>query len=209
MTLTEAVKVTYDMIGCPISDLQLAVTVDDLTHYPEAAVLVALSRCRKELKRSLALVDILDRIPGGHPGVEQAWAMVSQAMHDESRSLVWSDEMREAYGAAHLVGEDAVAARMTFKEVYGRAVNEARNANRPIAWTLSKGTDKVLADAAIQLGLQEGKLSLEYSQRLLSEPSNQEAFALLNQLAPKLLMQFTIPKPPRLTQEATNAPPLP
>src|SRR4029077_12716680 len=125
---------------------------------PEPAVLAALSRCRKEL-RKLTLVDILDRLPGGHPGPEEAWATISKAMKNETVSMIWTDEMREAYGISLGIVGDEVAARMAFKESYTLAVSKARNERRAPSWSVSRGTDKVLLESVLALGVQQGKIT--------------------------------------------------
>lgn len=140
MTLIEAVKATYAVIGQSMTDTELAMVVSDLSLYPADGVLAALARCRRELKR-ITLADILARLPGGHPGVEEAWALVSKALGNEAVSIVWTDEMREAMGVAMALADDAVAARMAFKEVYTRAVSESRAAGCRPQWTVSLGAD--------------------------------------------------------------------
>lgn len=186
MTLAEAVKATYDVIGQSTTDLQLAVTIDELSGYPIAHVLAALSRCRKEL-RKLTLADILDRLPNGHPGPEEAWGTISRAMGNEALSLVWSEEMREAYGVANQLADDAIAARMAFKETYQRLVSEARAAGRSPKWSVSQGTDKADRERAIVEGVKAGRLSAAHAQQLLPHMDDPNALALLQEIAPRLL----------------------
>lgn len=186
MTLIEAVKGTYAMVGQELSDLQLAMTVEKLKDYPVQDVITALSRCQDQLKK-MTFTDILDRLPGGHPGPEEAWATIAKAMSDESRTLVWSDEMREAYGVARGCSEDEVAARMAFKETYTRAVSEARGAGRFPSWSVSKGTDKADQERAILEGVKQGRLTLEYAQRLLPHATDPQLTAQLAALCPRLL----------------------
>lgn len=140
MTLTEAVKGTYAVMGQAMTDTELAMIVSDLSAYPPDGVLLALTRCRRELKR-LTLADIIERIPGGHPGPEEAWALVSTSMANEAVSIVWTDEMREAFGVAVALADDPVAARMAFKEAYARVVSEARAKRKAPRWTASLGWD--------------------------------------------------------------------
>lgn len=140
MTIAEAVKATYEVVGQSTTDLQLAVLIDELSRYPSDQVMTALSRCRKEL-RKLTLADILDRLPGGHPGPEEAWAMVSKALQDESVSIAWTDEMAEACGVARGLASDPVAARLAFKETYIRLINDARAKATPVRWRVSLGYD--------------------------------------------------------------------
>jgi hypothetical protein len=186
MTLTEYVKGTYAMIGQEISDLQLAMTVEKLSGYPEEAVRKALSRAQDECKR-LTYTDILDRIPGGHPGSEEAWATIAQAMKNEALTLVWTDEMREAYGVANGVSDDPVQARMAFKEKYSQLVSESRAQRMPLKWSVSKGTDKADQERAILDGVQQGRLSAPYAQRLLPHAADPQLTALLESLCPRLL----------------------
>lgn len=92
--------------------------------------------------------DVIAQIEGlvaddGRPGAEEAWAMCSNA-DDESETVVWSDEMSQAYALAMpLMQEgDNVGARMAFKEAYSRLVDSARRERKPVAWSVSLGHDQ-------------------------------------------------------------------
>ncbi len=188
MKLHEAIAGTYAVIGQAMTDAQLAILTEDLEPYPLPEVLTALSRCRKEC-RKLALVDILDRLPHGHPGPEEAWGIVSQGMADEGATMIWTEEMREAFGIANKVAEDAVGARMAFKESYSRLIGEARTARTAPQWSVSIGSNKAHRELAILEGLKCGRLSQAYAQKLLPREaiSTEEAAKLLEQHFPKLL----------------------
>jgi hypothetical protein len=188
MKLHEAIAGTYAVIGQPLTDVQLAILTEDLEGFPLVDVLTALSKCRKEL-RKLALVDILDRLPNGHPGPEEAWAIVSQGMEDGGATIIWTDEMREAFGVANKLAEDHVGARMAFKEQYTRLVSEARSARAAPSWSVSLGTDKAHREMAILEGVKQGRLTQAYAQKLLPHDaiSTEEAAKLLEQHVPKLL----------------------
>lgn len=166
MKLHEAIAVTYAAMGHEVSDAGLKVMVADLSAYPLDGVLVALSRCRKELKR-LSLADIIDRIPGGHPGPEEAWAQVSVALGNEDITLVWTEPMREAFFVADKLSTDPVAARMAFKETYARLVAVAREKAQPPVYCATLGQDATARVAVIEQAVQEGKLSATYAARLL------------------------------------------
>ncbi len=73
MELAKAVAATFAVVGQEMPDIGLATIVSELQEYPLGDVLKALARCRKEL-RKITLADIIDRIPSGHPGIEEAWA---------------------------------------------------------------------------------------------------------------------------------------
>lgn len=140
MTLTEAVKGTYAVIGQSMTDTELAMVVSDLSVYSQESVIVALTRCRRELKR-ITLSDIIDRLPGGHPGPEEAWAIVSRTLGDESVSIAWTSEMAQASAISSVLSGDLVAARMAFKEIYVKLVSEARAKRQFPKWVVSLGWD--------------------------------------------------------------------
>src|SRR4029077_5764846 len=110
-----------------LSEAAIRVMVDSLSGYPEQQVLGALQKCCKELTSKLTLAAILTRLDDGRPGAEEAWAMLSTVLGNEQASLVWTEEMREAYGVVRLVADDPIAARMAFKERYTTLVSAARD----------------------------------------------------------------------------------
>ncbi|MDI3463657.1 MAG: hypothetical protein OJF50_002478 [Nitrospira sp.] len=138
--VVQALTIAFEFVGQKIDEYAIAEMAADLQAYPEAHVLSALKRCRQEL-RSIKFIDIVDRLPGGHPGPEEAWALISQSMQNEAISIVWTDEMREAAGVAFAVQDDKVAARMAFKEAYTRIMGDARAKQKPPHWSASLGWD--------------------------------------------------------------------
>jgi hypothetical protein len=147
--LLETVKATYLVVGQEIPDIALLEIVAELERYDQKYVLEALTRCRRELRR-ITLADILDRLPGGHPGPEEAWAIVSQTLTNEYLSIAWTSEMAEAFGVARALGDDQVAARMAFKETYTRLISTARAKNTPVQWRVSLGYDPAGRELAYQ-----------------------------------------------------------
>lgn len=186
MDLVESLKGTYAVIGQDITDLGLEVMASDLQSYPLERVQMALARCRKELKR-LTLSDVLDRLPGHPPGPEEAWAIVSVSMRDEAVTIVWTDEMRQAFGIANALADDPVAARMAFKEHYLQLIGEARALGEIPKWSVSLGTDTHSRESAIAEGVKQGRLSVAYAQKLLPHPEDPQTVQLLEQLCPRLL----------------------
>jgi hypothetical protein len=158
LTLLEAVAVTAELCGRAFSPAAAAVFVADLSAHPEAEVLRALNRCRKEVRGVLTTHDVLSRIDDGRPGVETAWSMVPTG---EWQSVVWTTEAAEAYGqVAHLVASgDKVAARMAFKESYQKLVDAAREAGRPVSWVASLGFDKEVRSRVLQDAVKRGLLT--------------------------------------------------
>lgn len=180
MKLHEALTATYAAIGQEMSDVAMALIARDLEAYQLRDVFTALSRCRKELRR-MSLADILDRIPGGHPGPEEAWGIVAKALADERVTVVWTDEIRTAFGAALNLSDDPVAARMAFKETYARLVAEARDQRSPVVWSASLGHDPDGREPALMQAIEKGRLSAQYVHGLLPhrEQPNEQLQALL------------------------------
>ena len=91
------------------------------------------------------------------PGAEQAWAMIPAGEED---TIVWTAEMAEAHAACAplLADGDKIAARMTFKEVYTKAVMRAVAAGEPVQWSASLGWDMEKRKRALMAAVKEGKL---------------------------------------------------
>lgn len=96
------------------------------------------------------------------PGPEEAWS-TALAGADESRTIVWTAEMAEAWGICRPVLDvgDEVGARMAFREAYTRLVGEARAERRPPQWLVSLGFDQQQREAAIAEAKARGHLALE------------------------------------------------
>lgn len=139
--LIEAVMVTAELTGTTLTKGAAKVLVQDLSEYPHAQVMAALHRFRKMETGRITLAGVLKHIDDGRPGAEEAWAMIPK---DEDSTVVWTEEMREAWGkAAPLIQDgDKVAARMAFKEAYQEAVTRARASHVDTSWSASLGHDR-------------------------------------------------------------------
>lgn len=99
--------------------------------------------------------DIVAQIEGaktdGRPGPEEAWSVALSAA-DEAKSLVWTDEMAQAWGICKAVFDtgDQIGARMAFKEAYARLVTESRAHGVAVKWTASLGHDANGRDEVIE-----------------------------------------------------------
>lgn len=109
--------------------------------------------------------DILAQLAGaaaddGRPGPDEAWA-IAVAGVDESATIVWTDEIAEAWGAARPIMAlgDEVGARMAFLEVYARLLRAARDAGAPVRWSASLGHDPVARDSAIAEAARLGRIA--------------------------------------------------
>ncbi len=92
----------------------------------------------------------------GRLGVEEAWAL-ARSVGDEFASVVWTQEIAEAWGVARHIMPDKVGARMAFKEAYERLVTEARIQRAPVAWLLCEGFDTEGRTRALQQAAAQGR----------------------------------------------------
>ena len=162
----QAIAVTAELTGAQFSPAAARVFADDLSRYPEHQVLGALNRCRKELRGRVTLQDVIGRLDDGRPGPEEAWAMLPK---DESASVVWTDEMCEAWGVALPLIEDGdtVAGRMAFLERYRGLVMQARDSGKSVHWVPSLGHDAHGREAVLLEAVERGRLSAPHVALLL------------------------------------------
>ena len=166
MTVAQALTLAFQYVNQSMPDLAIAEMAHDLAVYPPDQVLAALKRCRSELK-VIRYGDILDRLPGGHPGPEEAWAVIGPSLQNEALTVVWTDPMRKAWGVAVSLADDPGAARMAFKETYTKLVSEARAKSQPPDWSVSLGTDRHGRETVILEAVKAGKLPMSYAAGLI------------------------------------------
>ena len=165
--LLEVVRATGEIYGKQVSVTAALMFLADLDAYSSDDVMGALSRCRKELRTFPTVADVIARIDDGRPGVEEAWAMIPKTEED---SVIWNEEIAEAYGICRKVIEsDPIAARMTFKELYSRIVAEGRASGRRLVWSPSFGFEKEGRNAAIAEAVAKGRLTQNEAQALLPD----------------------------------------
>lgn len=133
--------------------------------------------------------DVIAQLEGaaaedGRPGPEEAWAIALTGA-DERATVVWTDEMAQAWGIALPVlnAGDQVGARMAFREAYARLVDAARRLRLPVAWSPSLGHDPATRDEAIEQAVQRGQLARADYPRLAA-PSAVPMLALAGAAAP-------------------------
>jgi hypothetical protein len=164
--LIQALAATAELCGTNLSEPAAKMLLSDLSDYDERAVLVALSKCRRELKGRLTLAEIISRIDDGRPGAEEAWAVLP---FDEATSVVWTEEMSAAFWIAQpLIDQgEKVAARMAFKETYQRLVAEAREQRTPARWSVSLGHDKAGRQPILAAAVEKGRISTDHARKLI------------------------------------------
>jgi len=158
--LLKAIAVTAELCGRVLSPEAAAVFVDDLSGYPDAHVVGALRRCRKEVRGVLTVQDVVSRLDDGRPTAAEAWASLT---FNERDSTVWTDEAAQAFGIVADIHEngDRVGARLAFIAAYDRLVAEARDQRCPVNWTPSLGSDPAGREAALAQAARLGRIGKE------------------------------------------------
>jgi hypothetical protein len=185
--LIQAIMVTSELCGRTFSEAAATVFVSDLATYPQAQVLKALVRCRREVRGALTLQDVISRMEDGRPGVEEAWSMLP---HSEGDSAVWTTEMSQAFGVCVglIDSGDMVAARMAFKETYLFQVCQARDAGKPVEWHVTLGHDIRGRESALIAAVDKGRISYEKAQEFIPALPMKDgrAVALIERVAESL-----------------------
>lgn len=171
-----------DYYGKPLAPAGIQIYWNALAAFDLPIVRTLLNEHVQTNKFMPAVSELLDQLKArdGRPGPEEAWGMIPL---DEAGSVVWTEEMAEAFGVArHLIADgDRIVARMAFLESYRALVREARNAGVPVRWTPSLGHDVTGRERVLIEAQRAGRLSREHVAGLLphrAEPSP-EIMALL------------------------------
>lgn len=171
-SIVDLLAATAEVCGTDIKPAALAMMAQDLSAYPLEQVADALARVRSELKVGrLTLAAVLDRISDGRPEPDEAWAM-ALVSPDESKTVVWTEEMAEAFAVARPLLEegDKVGARMAFRQSYERIVSDKRHAKAPAIWNVSLGWDTDGREKAVLEALEAKRLSQDSAAKYLPAP---------------------------------------
>jgi hypothetical protein len=116
------------------------------------------------------IIEIINQ-QDGRPSSDEAWPIALQAA-DEAATAVWTAEIEQAWFHCYPVFEqgDEVGARMTFRQHYGRLVNEARANGMPVKWNVSLGHDPDLRKNALVQAERQGLIGHERVENLLPAP---------------------------------------
>jgi len=162
--LIQSVAVTAELCGgTQLSELAAKAFLDDLARFPEDRVITALARCRKELTGRLTVAAVIQRIPGGRPGPEEAWAIASKGGTSESITKVWTTEIFAAFVEVQEIydTEGPIPARMAFKEIYARQVAESEASGRPVEWQITLGHNAAERAPVIERAIHAGYITLQ------------------------------------------------
>lgn len=179
--LVEVISLTAEACGQSLSPAAAEMLAHDLSHFDDAAILAALARCRLELDGPLRIVEVLSRIDDGRPDADEAWSMMPA---DEYESIVWTDEMAQAWGVAQAFMDagDISAARSAFRKSYEKLVLEARIRHEAPRWTPSLGLDVSGREQALRDAVKKGKATAAQAEALLGYSlgagGEEDAFAI-------------------------------
>ena len=138
-----------------------------LRKYPFDVVSQAFDDHVSDPKRGMFVpnpADVIAQIQGqakddGRPGADEAWSM-SIAARDERDTVVWTDEMAQAWSTAGPVMAmgDETGARMAYRQAYDRLVGEARKAGTAPKWQVSLGHDAERRRQPVSAAVAAGRL---------------------------------------------------
>ena len=169
----EAVGVAYEMFGKAPSSGVMNMWWMAFSRFTIADFTMALSREISESKFLPTIAGVLEhlKVSDGRPDVDEAWAIAKQAM-DERSTVVWTDEIAEAYGiASEVYGEDRVGGRMAFKSSYDRVVEQNKRNGTTVTWWATLG-DPETRQPALEQAEAKGLLSHEYVVARLPSPAD-------------------------------------
>lgn len=182
--ILQLLAATAQLMDATLSPQSLAVMASDFSGYDRKMMEIALKNVRMNHTRfSPAAIKIeLDKLDKNKRiGADEAWAMIP---HNEYDSVVWTNEMAEAYNTCYRLVEDGdmVAARMAFKSAYERITSDNKSNGINPVWQASLGSDIEGREKAINEAKRLGRLSESHANTLLPyRPSEQltNAVALL------------------------------
>ncbi len=166
--LLKELAITAELFGKPVSEDSAKAYLRHMDGYPPAACIKALHLCQRELRTFPTVADIISRIDDGRPSPEIAWGMMPKS---EADSVVWTEEMKEAFLDVNSLLDDPIAARMAFKESYQKLLQIARIERRPTVWTASLGHDKIARERVLKQAVTQGRLNALEAQKLLPDCS--------------------------------------
>ena len=159
--IMQQLVVTAEVMGHELKPTAVMVMAQDLAEYNFSDVMVALTRCRKEIIGKLTLKAIIDLLApqGGWISANEAWSLALPAA-DERNSVVWTEEAKQAWSVALPLMEsgDKVGARMAFIAAYDRNVATAKSSGKTPHNELSAGWDGELRQLVEQKAQQQGLL---------------------------------------------------
>lgn len=172
--ILQAITVTAELTDTQLSANAAAVMVEDLLAYPVDKVLIALGRCRRELKGRLTLAAILERIDDDWQSAEEAFNTLVAGWNNENLSILTTHTAMQAgeSAAALFNAGDKYRAGTAFKTTYERIVSEKKAMHIKPDWYVSAGLDKEQLAQVVKEAVTKGYITNDYALALL--PASQE-----------------------------------
>lgn len=154
--------------GKTLSNAAMKVTFKLLSGYPFEHVAAAIYKHIETSDRAPQPSDIIKLLNMGdeHLDADSAWLIVPKSEED---SAVWTDEMATAWGSCSKLyySGDIFNATRGFKSEYKRICEISKLTNKPVNWTLTKGTNHELLKTCVEEALRLGRLKPDYANRVL------------------------------------------
>ncbi len=201
-TVSALLAMAYAVVNKPVPEVSVLKVIarDLISQFTDEQINAAIKRTMRECEW-ITLKVILERIPGvgvedGRPEPEVAWAMCPKT---EDVSVVWTEEMAAAFGAARplILDGDLIAARMAFRESYSSNLKLARAEARPVRWIVSLGWDKSDRVRSLSDAIQTKRITAQHAFGLLDAKQQEE-----------LLLQLPAPERKRLAGDVKPNPAL-
>ena len=172
--IMQAIAVTAELTGTQLSDNAMLVMAEDLLAYPLDKVLIALERCRRELKGRLTLAAILERVDDGWQSAEEAFNTLVAGWESEHLSILTTHTAMHAAESASALFNigDKYRAGLAFKTAYERIVSEKKAKGIQPDWYVSAGLDKEQLAQLVTEAAATGKITNDYALALL--PAGEE-----------------------------------
>ena len=172
--IMQAIAVTAELTGTQLSSNAMYVMAEDLLAYPLDKVLIALERCRRELKGRLTLAAILERVDDGWQSAEEAFNTLVAGWENEHLSILTTHTAMQAAESASALfnAGDKYRAGLAFKTAYERIVSEKKAKGIQPDWYVSAGLDKEQLAQLVTEAAAAGKITNDYALALL--PASQE-----------------------------------
>lgn len=135
---------------------------------------------RRGFLRAAGSLAVAAPIPAVVPVAAVAGSGVLTGSMGAAASVVWTQEMAEAYGVALPLLDEPVQARMAFLEAYRDRVRAARDSGAPVRWVPSLGTDPHGREAALVAAVGAGRLSVSHATALLPVSASQAVIQRLS-----------------------------
>lgn len=173
--ISKLIAGSFEMQAKPITTATIDMIIKTFELFDYNTLKTAINKVlmKGQLVTTATVLPIIQKCDGRMES-DEAWSR-SLLAFDESATIVWTDEMSAAWGAAEDLynNGDRVGARMAFKQCYERLVEENRLNRVPLNYWISYGTDVQRRIGAIDKARLEGLISNDKANSLI-ESQNTE-----------------------------------